>query len=207
MMPPTSRAARANARACRRQQGELLALLDDVTSAALPVATRAHLDACGPCRVEFGGLVLAGIAVRRGLVDARRADPPATAWPRLRARVQRRTPTTGRVGSPILGLALGAGIATSLLLPLGVVRYGEAPTAPRPTAIHEAGLDPAAILAAGRRDAAGESRWLRANALAGREVSSGGQIMREGTDLIRAELNEETGRRMSQPRAFGVSVE
>src|SRR4029079_15158623 len=89
---------------------------------------RAHLDSCSACRAELQDAVLMGIAVRRTMADAAVAVPPAEAWPRLRRRLERNRPAPGlgRAGSPLVGVAMAAGLAIALLVPLGPPIVGQA---------------------------------------------------------------------------------
>ena len=131
---------------CRRHRPGLLALLEDPLGGQLAPAARGHLDACAACRAEFGQLVLAGFVVRRAFDADPLPEPSALAWRRLRARVDRREPSRGRAASPVLGLALGAGLAVTLLLPLGALHVGGSAPLPVPAAIHEAGMTGAIAL-------------------------------------------------------------
>ena len=191
---------------CRRHRDALLGLLEDPAGTALPDAARVHLDACRQCRERLSELVLTGYVVRRSLAVASRARPSGDAWPRLRARLLRRSRTPGRASSPILGLALSAGLAASLLLPLGVVNLGSPQDRTRPLSIHEAGLDPAAIQAAGRRDAEDEARRLRETMRAGKEARSSDDNGRPRAKLILYEPATALDRRSSKPRP-AVAVE
>ena len=194
-------------RECRARRDALLALLDDPLGAGLEPDARDHLDACDRCRSEVGELVLAGRRVRTALAEAAIAEPPATAWPRLRARIGCRTPSLGRAASPVLGLALATSLAAALLLPLGYGPLLPVRGAPGSSVIHEAGLDPAAVAAAGRRDEAAEFARLRTNALAARVASSERPDGRAWTALIRAELVPERAPKPAAPRSLAAAVE
>lgn len=192
---------------CRRHCDALFGLLADPAGANLPAAARAHLDTCPSCHERCSELLLAGHAVRRAFADTPMAHASGDAWPRLRARIQRRSPTPGRASSPILGMALAAGLATSLLLPLGVVNLAVPHVRAPQAAIHEAGLDPAAILAAGRRDAEDEARRLRETARAGREAMSADDHGRGREAMLRYELATAADARSSTPRPSPAWVE
>ena len=178
----TDRFLRGMARECVHHRAGLLDLLEDSTGPQLTDPARAHLDTCATCRGELADLVLMSFAVGRSLAEAREARPPADAWPRLRGRLsrQQRHQPPGRASSPVAGLMLAAGLAVVLMVPLG-----------RPAAssqlIHEAGVNPAAIKAAGYRDAEDEARRLRATVTAGKEASSGSENIRARVELIRYE--------------------
>jgi hypothetical protein len=166
-MISVDRRLRAMASECVRNRPALLELLADPTGAVLTPPARAHMERCASCRVELADVVLMGIAVRRFLAEAREAQPPSDAWPRLRGRLsrQRRTPAQGRAASSVLGLALAAGLAVATLVPLGL-------SLASPHALNETGVNPAAIRAADQRDGAAEALLMRAAALKGREAYS-----------------------------------
>lgn len=168
---------------CVRHRPALLDLLEDPLGNQLPAAARTHLDGCGHCRSEMADAVLMGLVLRRTLADARDARPPADGWPRLRTRIerQRATPRPGLAASPVAGVALAASIAIALLVPLGLPMAGH-------QAMHEAGVDPAAIRAAGHREAEAEARQQRATILAGKEASSNHDVSRAREELIRQEV-------------------
>jgi hypothetical protein len=178
----TNRFLRGMSGECVHHRAALLDLVEDPTGRELAAPARTHLDTCVTCRGELADLVLMSFAVGRSLAEAREARPPADAWPRLRGRLSReqRHQPPGRASSPVLGLMLAAGLAVALLVPLG-----------RPVAssqlIHEAGVNPAAIKAAGYRDAEDEARRLRATVNAGKEASSGNENSRARAELIRYE--------------------
>jgi hypothetical protein len=167
---------------CAEHRPGLLGLLEDPLGRTLTAAARAHLERCAECRADLTDAVLMGVAVARSMADARTATPTADAWPRLRTRIerQRATPRIGRPGSSVMSVALAAGLAIALLIPLGMPVSSRAP-------MHEAGVDPAAIKAAGHRDAEGEARQLRATILAGKEASSDDDLSRAREELIRRE--------------------
>lgn len=159
-------------------------LLVDPPGGDRTAAHRGHLDRCACCRKEIEDAVLMGIAVRRTMAAARLARPPGDSWPSLRSRIerQRAAPRRGRAASPVLGAALAAGLAIALLIPLGLTVSSREP-------IHEAGVDPAAIAAAGHRDAEAEARYVRAAILAGKEASSDDDIDRAREALLRVETD------------------
>lgn len=193
--------------ACHRHWPALVDLLEDPLGGRLPSGARAHLDVCAVCHAEFGQLVLAGHTVRRAFAEACDAQPSSSAWLRLRARIQRRPPGLGRAASPILGVALSAGLSAALLLPLGAMRLGAAPDSGQPPAIMEAGLDAAAIIAAGRRDAEGEARYWRERTRVVRDVSLRERNTRARQALIRLETTPEPARRRTVPRTLAASVQ
>ncbi len=101
---------------CDRHRDRLIDFADrhdphDVTAEALD-----HLDRCPACREEIEATFLAIVALRRLQAEAGRAEPPADAWPRLRARVVRRA-QVWRWRTSLAGLAVGAGLAATILAP------------------------------------------------------------------------------------------
>ena len=188
---------------CDQYWPALLELLGDPAGATVAGPARDHLEACGRCRSEVAGLVLASYAVRRTFAEAARARPPADAWPQLVKRIQRAPARPGRAASPILALALGAGLATGLLLPLGAMPGGRT----MPIVIQEQGLDPAAITAAERRDAQDEARRLRAAAVAGKGATSPTDTGPVRAIPIRYEQDTARDSPAALPRPFSTSVE
>ena len=185
---------------CDRQRLALLELLDESRGAGAPLVAWDHLNRCHGCRTEFEQLVLMGASVRR----ARAADPAARlgadAWLRLRARVIRPPDgRSGRAASPALGAALAAGIAIAMLAPLGFVTDGR-------RAVHEAGVDPVAIRAAGRRDADDEARQLRATLIAARLAASRDGASQARLQRIRSETQAGAGRPAPTRRPLSASA-
>ena len=149
-------------RECRRHRAAFLDLVGESTAAGLTDSARDHLEQCATCRRTVEDTLLAAHVLRRTWRSPGSAEVPAGAWPGLRDRVTRRTPDARQAGSSILGLAIAGALALALLAPMAV------PRATKPPRLQEPGLDPAAIAAAGRQDAASEARWLRATVPTGR---------------------------------------
>ena len=168
---------------CASYRADLLGMLDDRIGSHLARGARDHLDGRDACRMELSATLLTSVSVSRSLRAAAAAQPPDDAWPRLRTRIlrQRAVRRPGREASPIVGLAVGAALAMALLVPIA---RPDASTA----ALHEAGIDPAAIRAAGYRETQTEVRELRARVLAGKEASSDDDVSRARVDLIRQEV-------------------
>jgi len=168
---------------CVRRRAALLELVEVPAGGALTPGDRAHLESCARCRAEITDLALTAAALRRSFAATRDAEPGEDAWPALRARLlrQRGAGSAGRAASPLAAVVLAAGLAVAMLLPYGLPLAG-------PQVIHEAGIDPAAIMAAGRREAEVEARQLRALVLAGKEASSTDGPNRARMELIRFEV-------------------
>jgi hypothetical protein len=167
---------------CFRVQSALVELLDDPLGEGLDPDSRAHLESCPACRDEITAAMLTSRRLRQTFTMTGTPTPDADAWPRLRDRVlrARAIARVGRAASPVLGLALSTGLAVALMVPLAA---RSAPAGAR----DEAGVLPAAIRAAGARDAADEARQLRATSRVGKEASSDDADTRARAVLIRLE--------------------
>lgn len=100
--------------ACRRHADALLEIVEGVDAGPASTAALDHLEWCRPCAAELQDLALALVAFRRlGEVPAT-AGPPASAWPRLRARLDRSRAAAAAVAWR--WRATLAGVATAMLL-------------------------------------------------------------------------------------------
>lgn len=102
------------------------ALIDFVDRRDLGPATAAaldHLDRCRSCEAELSGIALAIAALRRLHGDVQRVEPPADAWLRLRARVERPA-EVWRWRTTLAGLTASALLVAVLVAP---VSFGSAP--------------------------------------------------------------------------------
>jgi len=192
---------------CRTYRQVLLSFLEDPLGGDLSQDARSHLDGCPACRADLVDVLLMGRTVRAALASPPDLEPTADAWLRLRARIARRPASVGRAASPVLGLAMAAGLAVALLLPVGAMRVGSGDTPAAPVVLHEAGLDPAAIIAAGVRDAEAEASRLRATARAGKEVIEQQTNTSARAALIRMETTLEPDPHSRAPRSYAASVE
>jgi hypothetical protein len=106
---------------CRRYRPALLDFVDrgEITPDTGPAL--AHLERCQPCTDQLETTVMAITALRRIGEDAARAEPPADAWPRLRARLDRWRPLRWAIMSPTTGTAMSLAIVALLVVPL---RFG-----------------------------------------------------------------------------------
>jgi hypothetical protein len=125
--------------------------------AADDAATR-HLENCRACRDDVESMALVSFAVRRAWDDGADVVPPEIAWPRLRARVTQREPGLGRLGSSLVGLALGAALAVGLVAPLGLQSRV---ATERGVVLSETGFHVVPLAAARTPEDGLERRWLR----------------------------------------------
>lgn len=103
---------------CRRHRPALLDFVDrgEITPATSPAL--AHLDRCQPCTNELESTVMAITALRRIGDEVARTEPPADAWPRLRARLDRWRPMRWAIMSPTTGTVMSLAIVAMLVIPL-----------------------------------------------------------------------------------------
>jgi anti-sigma factor RsiW len=148
----------------------------EATQAALD-----HLDRCDRCEAEMAETALAIAALRRLFEDARKAEPPAVVWPRLRAQVGR--PARRGFGASLAAPFLGAALVAVLVAPLAIdprLTSTGAPDQPTPVLtgaarqrVLEAQISankPARITAPQFVDSAPSVTWLRPGADAPRPV-------------------------------------
>ncbi len=188
---------------CRRHRAALLeqAMLGDLGAGAVDPLAYDHLVRCSACEAEVGVALRTRLALGRTWGDARTVEPPADAWPRLRARVERQPPPGSRAASSVLGLALGAGLSLALLLPIVADRTAQ-------SGFTESGIDHSALLQSDRLDAAAEAQWLRSTAQAGRESPVPVVIRaRTRSDFARYAESATTPPDTRVPRAQATSVE
>ena len=111
---------------CRRHRPALLDFIDrgEITSATS--SALAHLDRCQPCTDQLETTVMAITALRRIGDEAARVEPPADAWPRLRARLDRWRPLRWAIMSPTTGTVMSLAIVALLVVPLRIGGVGQA---------------------------------------------------------------------------------
>lgn len=105
---------------CRRHRPALLDFVDHGEITPATSQALAHLDRCQPCTDELETTVMAITALRRIGDDAARAEPPADAWPRLRARLDRWRPLRWAIMSPTAGTVMSLAIVAVLVIPLRI---------------------------------------------------------------------------------------
>lgn len=110
---------------CIRYQDALIDFVDGGQAARGVGEALAHLERCDRCTRDLAATALVLTALRRVFDDARAAESPADAWPRLRARVSAR-PSRPWAPGTITGLVTGAALVTALLLPTAARLNGPA---------------------------------------------------------------------------------
>lgn len=104
--------------ACGRHRAALVDFVDRAEIGPSTGAALNHLDRCERCTSELESTVLAITALRRLGEEAAGVEPPADAWPRLRARIDRWRARRWLVMSPTLGTAMSALLVAVIVGPL-----------------------------------------------------------------------------------------
>jgi len=104
-------------RDCGRFRAALLAFVDRREHGPDTEAALDHLDRCAACTWDLEATTMAITALRRLHVEAQPLEPPADAWLRLRARVDRPREAVWRWRASLAGVVVGAGLVALLLLP------------------------------------------------------------------------------------------
>jgi hypothetical protein len=125
---------------CRRQRDALAMLADPDRLGEPPDGLLEHIDGCSRCRLEAEAAVLTVHGLRRLAAETRAVSLNGSAWPRLRARLDRPREPRWRwrasLASLLVGSALVAGIAApAAIWPERLIR------------LEEAGTDPSAVSA------------------------------------------------------------
>jgi len=103
-------------RSCVAHRAALLDFVDGQPPTDASAAALSHLERCRACEEELAGIVRTVAALRRLGRLAAAAEPPAHAWPALRARVTRRADRWMPRFS-IAGLAVSAALVVMISLP------------------------------------------------------------------------------------------
>ena len=106
--------------ACARHRDALLDFVDRRETGPGTDAALDHLDRCRGCEWDLEATALAVAALRRLHREARVVEPPADAWERLRARVERPRAAVWRWRTTLAGLAVGAGLVATIIAPASV---------------------------------------------------------------------------------------
>lgn len=119
-------------RSCVRHRPALLDFVDRGEIGPSTGPALAHLDRCHRCTDELETTILAIAALRRLGDETVALEPPADAWPRLRARIDRWSGPRRAVMSPVAGLAMSVAIVVVLIVPIGFDGRGSADPTARP---------------------------------------------------------------------------
>jgi hypothetical protein len=107
---------------CRRHRAALTAYAAHREQAASALAALDHAERCRSCRRELEELALTAIAVQR-LADAE-APLSASAWPALRARIERSRASAAALAwrwrATVAGLAAGTLVVAAIVAPLAI---------------------------------------------------------------------------------------
>ena len=112
---------------CRRHRPALLDFVDRGEITPATSQALAHLDRCQPCTDQLETTVMAITALRRIGDEAARTEPPADAWPRLRARLDRWRPLRWAIMSPTTGTVMSLAIVAVLVIPLRIGSVNQPP--------------------------------------------------------------------------------
>jgi hypothetical protein len=104
-------------RSCVVHRAALLDFVDGGPRTAVSAAALAHLERCRACEEELAGVVRTVAALRRLGRATALVEPPAHAWPALRARVLAKRPDRWIPRFSIGGLAVSAALAVLIGLP------------------------------------------------------------------------------------------
>jgi hypothetical protein len=131
-------------RSCERHRPLLVDFVDRGEVRSGTPAALAHLDRCDRCIDAIESTMLTITALRRLGAAAIAAEPRVDAWPRLRARIERRQARRSAVMSPLTGIAMSFAIVALFVVPfqLGggmLLRPSAAPTIDRPAPVDLAG--------------------------------------------------------------------
>src|SRR2546423_10526015 len=103
-------------RSCVAHRAALLDFVDAQPRTGASAAALSHLERCRACEEELAGIVRTVAALRRLGREIAAAEPPAHAWPVLRARVTRRADRWMPRFS-IAGLAVSTALVAMFSLP------------------------------------------------------------------------------------------
>jgi hypothetical protein len=104
-------------RSCERYRPLLVGFVDRGEVQPGTRAALAHLDRCEACIDAMESTVLTITALRRLGTAASSAEPRPDAWPRLRARLERRRARRSAVMSPLTGIAMSVAIVALFVVP------------------------------------------------------------------------------------------
>jgi anti-sigma factor RsiW len=130
-------------RSCERHRPLLVDFVDHGEVRAGTTAALAHLDRCERCTDAMESTMLAITALRRLSASAIAAEPAPDAWPRLRARLERRRARRPKVMSPLAGIAMSFAIVAVLIVPFRLDGGSLLGALASPTIEREVPIDPA----------------------------------------------------------------
>jgi hypothetical protein len=140
-------------RDCHRHRSALTDFVDRRERGPATEAALEHLDRCDACVWDLEATAMTIMALRRLHDDAAPLEPPADAWDRLRARVERPRAAVWRWRASLAGVAVGAGLVGTLLAPASLL-------APRAGPLHEAGLEVGLVDIRNLEEQLAEARFL-----------------------------------------------
>jgi anti-sigma factor RsiW len=129
-------------RSCERHRPLLVDFVDHGEVRPGTTAALAHLDRCEGCTDAMESTMLAITALRRLSALAIAAEPAPDAWPRLRARLERRRVRRPKVMSPLAGIAMSFAIVAVLVVPFRHDGGSLLGALASPTIEREAPIDP-----------------------------------------------------------------
>ena len=100
---------------CSLHRAALLDFVDHGERGPRTPAALDHLDRCPACRRELESDALAITALRRLGAEVAGREAPASAWPRLRRRLERPRVSTAQVRATVAGLAASAALVGVLV--------------------------------------------------------------------------------------------
>jgi anti-sigma factor RsiW len=130
------------ARSCERHRPLLVDFVDHGEVRAGTSAALAHLDRCDRCTDAMESTIVTITALRRLGASAIAAEPAPDAWPRLRARLERRRARRPKVMSPLAGIAMSFAIVAVLIVPFRLDGGSLLGPAASPTIDLETPIDP-----------------------------------------------------------------
>jgi anti-sigma factor RsiW len=111
-------------RSCVVHRAALLDFVDGQPRTAASAAALSHLDRCRICEEDLAGIVRTLAALRRLGRTSALVEPPAHAWPALRARITARRADRWLPRFSVAGLAISAALAVVITLPTTMAPAG-----------------------------------------------------------------------------------
>jgi anti-sigma factor RsiW len=111
-------------RSCVVHRAALLDFVDGQPRTAASAAALSHLDRCRACEEDLAGIVRTLAALRRLGRTSALVEPPAHAWPALRARVTSKRADRWLPRFSIAGLAVSTALVVMISLPATMAPAG-----------------------------------------------------------------------------------